>query len=222
MKMTREELSAAAKKGHTVTSVVQKMMDDEQIVFPILEIVDEMGEKYRLTEAMKRFLMWRLKFATDSKCAKAVGVSPDTVMRWKRNDMAHGYKDPPDFKSAYAELMRRNRELAEKSMAMLGIRTVEVANELLNATKKTIIPREGKSAEIIETPDYENRYRGAQVVSNWMGEWGAKAPVQSSPVYVAILDGFNELIEAKKRALLTDGKAVEGSIIDVTADRVSQ
>lgn len=202
---TPEERSLEAKKGHQAVAP----MDLADVSFPIGEIIDELTAKYRLTEAMQRFLMWRLKFGTDAKCARSVGLSPNTINRWKLATWT-GYRGtPPDFKSAYQELMRRNRELAEKSMAMLGIRTVEVASELLNATKKTVIPKEDGPAEIIETPDYENRYRGAQVVSNWMGEWGSKAPVQASPVYIAIMDNFQELLEAKRRAFEAEGKVID-------------
>ena len=187
----------AAKKGHAAVSPV----DLADVSFPILEIVDELAAKYRLTESMQRFLMWRLKYPTDSKCARSVGLSQNTVAMWKTGRHRPPGGNPPDFRSAYNELMAKNRELAEKSMAMLGIRTVEVASELLNATKKTIVPREGAKPDVIETPDYENRYRGAQVVSNWMGEWGAKAPSQASPVYIAIMNDFQGLIEEKRKAL---------------------
>ena len=212
MPMTREQRSAAAKKGYEHTPVTEL----EDVVFPILEIVDELAVKYRLTEAMQRFLMWRLKFPTDAKCARSIGVTTSTINRWKFDKYAHYRGTPPDFLSAYRELMRRNRELAEKSMAMLGMRTVEVAGELLNATKKTPVVHDDKSIEIIETPDYENRYRGAQVVSNWMGEWGAKAPSQASPVYIAIMSDFQGLIEAKRRAI--EG----GGVVDANAVRISE
>ena len=191
-------------------------MDLEDVSFPILEIIDELTAKYRLTEAMQRFLMWRLKFGTDSKCARSVGLSVNTIAMWKSGKHTGYPGGPPDFKAAYNELMRRHRELAEKSMSMLGIRTVEVASELLNATKKTPVVHDDKSIEIIETPDYENRYRGAQVVSNWMGEWGAKAPSQASPVYIAIMSDFQGLIEAKRRAI--EG----GGVVDANAVRISE
>ena len=196
--MSRKFTSESAAKGHAVQNIVDEIAVRDGTAFPILDIVDDLAVRYRLTAAMQRFLMWRLKFPTDSACARAVGLSKNTVPQWRRNNFTAYKGTPPDFTGAYRELMQRNRELAERSMATLGMRTVEVASELLNATKKTYVPREGKEPDVIESPDYENRYRGAQVVSNWMGEWGSKAPVQVNPVYIAIMDEFRGLIEAKK------------------------
>lgn len=212
--MVDPERSAAAKKGHEVQNVYEM----EDVAFPIGEIIEEFSQKYRLTDSMQRFLLWRLKFATDSKTARAVGVGVETVRRWKATSRPDLPDRTHDFKIAYDELFRRNRQIAEKAMALLGVRTVEVAEELLNATKKTLVAKEGGEVEVFESPDYENRYRGAQVVSNWMGEWGAKPPQQSSPVYVTVLANFQELIEAKKRAIAGGQHVIDAPAVSVEED----
>ena len=191
----------ASSTGHPI--------EREDVSFHLGELVGDLVSKYRLTRAMEQFLLWRLRFASDAVCARELGISPYTVKQWKNpRKLARNYVGtPPDFITAYNELWDHNKEIAEKSMGGLLMQTVQVADELQHATKKMVIPQEdGKEPLIIETPDYENRFRGAQLVSNWAGEWGAKVKVEVNNRYELVSDEFRALLEAKKAQL----QVVEG------------
>ena len=188
-------------------TVVERAVANGEAEFSITELIDELTAKHRLTKSMVLFLLWRLKFASDAACARAVGISANTVHRWKSCDYTGYVRETPDFNGAYAELYHRVREVSEKAMAALMPRTVDVAKELLNATKKNVLSRgDGKAPDIIDVPDYENRYRGARVVTDWMIQ---KVAVQPNQTYIAIMSDFQQLLALKQRKLLEEGRVVD-------------
>ena len=190
-----------AKDKNRGVSVIER----EDVNFALGALIDRFCVEYHITKAQQSFLLWRLKYFTDAACARAIGISPETVMRWKK-----GNPKPP-FVHAYNELFSATKLIAEKSMAHLGPMTVDVAAELLTATKKIPLAREeGKPPEMIEVPDYENRFKGASLVTDWLGERGAKGAQIQNPVYITIMNDFQELMKAKNKALVIEG---EGHVV---------
>src|SRR3990167_7363336 len=145
----------------------------EDFEFHIGELIEKLTAKYQLSRNQQNFLMWRMRYSTDADTARAIGLSPDTARNWKKPVGQRGwYGTRNDFKGAYDELMVHYREINERTMAALAPTAIEVTKQLLHATKKTPYKNEEGEIEFAEIPDYENRFRGVQVVSNWMGEWG--------------------------------------------------
>jgi hypothetical protein len=184
----------------------------EDVAYPLAKVVTGLVAKYKLTQAMEHFLLWRLRYTTDSSCAQALGLNLNTVKRWKADSGSEWRSGVyrPDFKAAYEELMAANRTIAQDVMSQLMVRTTEVAGELLNATKE-IMYKDPKSGEMVvkEAPDYENRYKGGVMVSNWAGEWGAKAPTVQNNTYNVMMDDFQALIEEKRRRLLAERSTID-------------
>lgn len=186
----------------------------EDFEFHIGALVDTLARKYELTRFMQNFLMWRLRYATDADTARAIGISPQTIRVWKRDHtISTRWGRHPNFRGAYMELMEHYREVNEKTMAALAPTAIEVTKQLLNATKKTPYKNEEGEIEFAEVPDYENRFRGVQVVSNWMGEWGQKPQAPVANTYNIITAGFQELLELKKQQMLKEGMIIDGESI---------
>lgn len=212
-----EEFSEAARKGHQIVNITER----EDVEFHVGTLIDELAEKYNLTRAQQNFLLWRLRFQTDSACARSIGMSPNTIKRWKHDKQHEAEGRDLGFLPAYEALLARYREVAEASMASLGPRAVEVTAQLLRATKKQVVSTgEGVEPKIIETPDYENRFRGVQIVSNWLGEWGQKPVAPQNTNYFVVMEKFQELLAEKQRQLaLTAGTVVDSEAKILEEDR---
>lgn len=174
---------------------------------PLARLVNDLAEKYHLTESQQRYFLVRLRYKNDKDTADAIGLSRMTVGMWDANPkVIYGSKletrltPVPQFRAARDEYKARIGELAGEIMEGLAIKVVDRTDELLDATKKTY---NEKGDLIREEPDYGARARGIETVSRWIGKgWNDHQDHSTDPAYVQIMARFNEevvrLAESKR------------------------
>ena len=167
------------------------LLDSDSV--PLAGLVKELGEKYSLKDSQMSFMLWRFKFKNDAECARFVGLSEYTVAMWQRpKDLRFARADGsyPDFKSAYEEYCQRIPEVASIGMSQLGLKVVNVTEDLLDATKKNI---NDKGETLSEVPDWQARAKGVEIVSRWMGKgWNEGSDHGADPRFLQVMDRFNE------------------------------
>ena len=217
------EMLAARKKrldDHRAEAIANRLSKKDMLLdamlraaTPLAGIVNELADKYRLTESQQRYFLIRLKYKNDAECADALGLSRMTVAMWTRPSVKYpGYNnDPsrwPDFIGAMKEFRGRLGELAGGLMEGLAIKVVERTDELLDATKRNY---NAKGELASEDPDYGARAKGIEVVSRWIGKgWNDHQDHSADPGYVQIMNRFNEYVERLAETKRLPQPVVEG------------
>lgn len=187
------------------------------ISHPIQKIVEELTEKYGLSDNQSWFLAIRARYNSDLATCRATGISPETVAGWK---MKAKY-DPklPKFDLAMKELFQRICEVVQSEMEGLTAKAVLRVEELLDA-EKPIMDKEGNIVAML--PDYDSRFKGLQALFHWLGKWGGPSKIDVNPTYVSISTEFAKLIEAKTKDLnmLDEPKQQAVEIIDEEGNEV--
>ena len=187
-------------KKHLGRTPVEKPDDTHGAPHNILEIVNELAEKYKLTRDQRTFLLLRLRHSSDLSCIRSMGGNTRMVETWKskskNNMVVH------QFHLAYDEFFKRFEALVEADMGDLMGKALNRVEELLDA-EKTLVTDDG----IIRLPDYETRFKGLQALFHYLGRWGKTPNVEVNPVHVTISEQFSQLLELKKNQ-----KALNGSV----------
>ena len=185
----------------------QKAPDRESYSFHLGELVDDLTYKYGLTQSMRVFFFHRLRYSTDSDAARAASISLETLKSWKRDERRNLGR--AKFMSAYNEFFARYVESIEKDMEALAGKAIRATDELLEA-KTLTVTKDG----VIESPDYESRYKGIQALAHWLGRWGTGTKIEIGAGASVVEEGFRQLMEKKLRELpsgIIEGEAKEVS-----------
>ena len=170
----------------------------------LVELIDRLGEKHKLTKDMKRFLLNRLPEKSDAACARKVGLVPATVMNWK---MGYSIRDNCTFKAAYDEFWEDASKTADQNVKRLRVKAAAKIETLLEG-QKVIYSKEG---DILGTEDdYSAISRGVELAMRWNGDWSDKGKDEIDAQQVTVREAFFDLprAEQQKKAEELAGRVV--------------
>ena len=170
----------------------------------IADLVDALGEKYKLTSSMRKFLLNRLPEKSDAACARKIGIVPTTVMNWK---LGWNIRSDCDFKAAYEEFMLESKKAADAIVGRLRVKAAEKIETLLDG-RKTIY---GKEGDVLgQEDDYSAISRGVELAMRWNRDWSDKGKDEIDAQAVSVRDAFFDLLRAEqeKKAAELAGRVV--------------
>ena len=172
----------------------------------IAELVDALGEKYKLTPSMRKFLLYRLPEKSDGATARKIGIRPTTVMNWKLGWNLPTNR-PCDFKAAYDEFWEAASKTADMTVKRLRVKAADKIETLLEG-RKTIY---GKEGEVLgQEDDYSAISRGVELAMRWNRDWSEKSKDEVDAAQMTVRDAFFDLLrqEQEKKAAELAGRIV--------------
>lgn len=164
------------------------------------ELVDALGEKYKLTTSMCKFLLHRLPLKSDAACARKIGINPTTVMNWK---LGWGVRSDCNFKQAYEDFWEEASKTADATVKRLRVKAADKIETLLEGRKTTY----NKEGEVVgQEDDYSAISRGIELAMRWNRDWSERSRDEVDAQQVSVRDAFFDLLRAeqeKKAAELT-------------------
>lgn len=183
---------------------------EEDVDFPVAQIIQRLTKKYDLTPRMAEFLLYRANTFTDREACEKMGITLRTVRDWKEDKYVWRERlVVPDFRSAYNEFMAKRIEAAGDSFRHMVGKAARRIHEMMDAETKIYYRGEVVATE----PDYETRFKGAQAVMRAMGLWDRPVVDDQTGGYKETLNAFQELMAAKQAALHAPPPTIEGSIV---------